>query len=172
MRRHGVEHLVRDHHATKIVRQRIDPARRRAQPGALARGELRARLENQVLGLEAERGERLDQPIGERAAAGAELEHRVAGGEQLGDLAREAAREQAAELGRRDEIARGTEIRIAARVIAEPGRMQHERHVACEAHPVAARPQLLRDAREERGARRARVGMGLWQGVRGHGAGC
>src|SRR5206468_1141574 len=79
----------------------------------------------------------------ERTRAGAELPDRVAsaGVERLRHLSRQGAREEWRELGRGDEVAarrrHAAEDRTAARVVAEAGRVERERHEAAERNPAA-----------------------------------
>src|SRR6185503_5115663 len=80
--------------------------------------------------------------LGERAAARAQLEDAVEGGEP----AREGAAEQRAELGRGDEVAAAPEFLRAAGVVADAGLVQRELHVARERNPAAGGGDLLRDA--------------------------
>ena len=116
-----------------------------AQAGLLAFAQLGAGLQDQVLAIE-----RLEQRLGERAASRAEFQDPAAG--NAGELARKRAAEKIAELGRGDEVALRSEFACPARVVAEPGLVQCELHVARERDPAAFPLDLLGDALARRHA--------------------
>ena len=111
----------------------------RVQPGALALGEVRARLQQQVAAGEgAQTGEGPEHLRGQGAAAGAELEDVPAAqppdqpSEHLGALGGEAGAEQGRDLGRGDEVAARAELGRAGDVIAQPGGVEGQIHEAVE----------------------------------------
>ncbi len=104
-----------------------------AEALALALAKLGARLEHQILAVQLAR-----QHIGERAAAGTELEDAL----EPGKLARERAAVEAAELGRGDEVASRPEFACAACVVADAWLVQRELHVALEREPAAGSGDL------------------------------
>ena len=135
--RHGVHYLVGDHRPAVALRQALDMPHALAQPLALARAQLGARLQDPILAVELAR-----QHLGERAAPRAELEDAI----EATELARECASEEAAELGRGDEVALRAELARAARVIADARFVQRELHVARKRDPAARGGELLEDA--------------------------
>src|SRR6185437_4541046 len=152
--RHHVEHLVRDDEAAKLHRERIEPGESPevlrmalAEERVLALAQVRAHLEQEVvLRRRAEGLELLEEVGGEYAGSGSDLQdvaaHRL---EHLARLQREAAREHGRDFGRGDEIAFRTELARPRGVIAEPGRVERELHVARERDPAAGVEDLARD---------------------------
>jgi hypothetical protein len=102
--------------------------------------------------------QRFEQLLRERAGAGAELPHGARAGDvqRLRHLARERAAEQRREFGRGHEVAAGRRHRaeLARRVgvVAQPGRVQGQRHEAIERQPAAVAGDRPTDQRRE-GAR-------------------
>jgi hypothetical protein len=84
--RHGVEYLVRDHHATDALGQSFEPLHAAAKPRALARCKRGAYFDNGVVKVPLRK-----QRLGESAAAGPDFENRI--GEFL-QLAGERAAEE------------------------------------------------------------------------------
>jgi len=98
--RHGVQHLVANHHAAQRRWQRVGPGHARAMGGqalALARPQGARDVDDGVARQRlAQRVQRLDQPGRQRARAGAELPHLIGtGGRQaFGQLHRQRPCEQ------------------------------------------------------------------------------
>ena len=92
----------------------------------------------------------------QRAGAGTELPQlvRVGGVQGLGQLQRHGTAEQARQLGRGHEIAarrrQGAELPVAARVVAQAGRIQRRGHEAVERQPAAVAGDGLGHARLEK----------------------
>ena len=130
---HGVEHLVRDHHAAKGLGQPVEEPHLAAEPCRLAAAQRAARLENQVFALELPQ-----QRLGEGSRSGSQLED---GPFDLVYLPCEGSPKQAAKLGRGDEVSLRAELAVAASVIGLHG----ELHVARERDPAAVRCNFLAD---------------------------
>ena len=150
--RHRVEHLVADDDAAHRIGQRLDPFDAigiRGRRFALARTQRRRDLDDPVAPDPI--AELPEQHRCERARAGAELPHlvAVAGFERLRDLPGQRPPEQRRQLGRGHEVAarrRHPPDPRPARVVAEAGRVERERHEAAERQPAAA---LLDGAQDE-----------------------
>src|SRR5258708_5432636 len=135
VRRNRIDHLVRDHGAVKARGQVLDMLDAIAELFLLPANEVRAGFQDQVFPT-------VGQHVGERAAAGADLEDAI----ERAQLARERAAEERAELGRGDEVAARAELARAARVVADARLVQRELHVARERDPAAAGGDLCLDA--------------------------
>lgn len=174
LHRHRVEHFVADDHALEALGQRVEPAHARGGAGrlfverlALARAQLAGQVDDRIfVELDAERGERVQQPRRELARARAEFHHppRAARGERLRDGARERLREERRQLGRGHEIAAvvaaPAEFLRAAAVVTQARRVQHALHVAGKRDPSARRGDFGAQRRGERVGLRERVGAG------------
>jgi hypothetical protein len=121
----------------QLPRQPVQVPDARSKAPGLPIAQLGARLQDEVFAVELFR-----QHLGKRAAAGAELQDAVEGGQ----LARERAAEQRAELGRGDEVAAAAELLRTARVIADAGLVQRELHVARKRNPAACGGDLPSNA--------------------------
>src|SRR5262249_12846350 len=150
-----IQDLIRqDDTVQGSFRQVIQPADAVAQlsrklpyPGALPISEIRADLQDEVaLGQLAELGQALQHARGHSTGACAQLENLSAAfAEDLCALPRYTAAEQSGDLGGSDKIARRTDLGAARAVIAEPRRIQRQRHEPLERQPATRGLQLFPD---------------------------
>src|SRR5258708_21758160 len=135
VRRKRIDHLVGDHGAVEARGQLLDMLDAIAELFLLPANEVGAGFQDQVFPT-------VGQHVGERAAAGADLEDAI----ERAQLARERTAEERAELGCGDEVAARAELARAARVVADARLVQRELHVARERDPAAAGGDLCLDA--------------------------
>jgi hypothetical protein len=181
LHRHGVQHFVGQHHA---VHRRIGPtlqplhprcklARQSGNTRPLTFGEIGADFENEIAPRQDAQLGQAGEHVGRHAArTGAQLEHVAADGVQhFGGLVRQAAREQARQLRRSDEVASGAQLGGAGAVVAEPRRIQRQPHPGIEADDAAVRGHEAADVFHDTTRMRVFFG-GQWrQGCDGCGEG-
>ena len=147
---HGVQHLVADDDPFELRGKLVQPLHatsqvRRAggQRFLLAYAQLARQFDDLVgLGQRTFGFQREQQVRREPARAGAEFEHaRQVHGDQRRELACQRAGEEGGQLRGGDEVAAvpgiAAELGGAATVVAEPGGVERQRHVAIEANPAA-----------------------------------
>ena len=147
LHRHGIEHLVAQHHAFDGIGQFGRPLHHIAktgQPLLLARPQAARDVDN---GVAAQRHalllQRLQHLLGQRPAAGAKLPHFVGAGlrQRFGHLHCHRMAVERTDFRRRDKIAairwQVPQLGTAMRVIAQPRRVQRQMHEAVERQPAA-----------------------------------
>ena len=142
MNRHRVDHFVRDDRAADTLGKPLEPLHAVSQACLLSQPQLGAQLEDAVVEIVL-----CQQRLCQRAAAGAELEHRAA---ERSQLPRERAPEERSELRRGDEVAGGAELARAGGVVAQARLVQRDFHVAGERDPSLVAADLIAQTGQHR----------------------